>query len=489
MITQAARGPGGSRSPARERIPEPGRKPWSVLILLSVAEFMVVLDMTVVNVALPSIGRSLHFAPSALQWVVTAYILLTGGLTLAGGRASDLLGRRRVFLAGLALFTVASLASGLAPSAGALIAARAAQGLGAALLTPSALSVITATYAGAQRAAALSAWGAIASGGAGAGLLAGGMLTTWLGWRSVFLVNVPVGAVAGLLSLRLVRPSPPVRGWRRRLDLRGTVLVVAGLAAAVYAIAGTAGYGWGSARTLLLLAASAGLLVAFALAERAARAPLVPPQAWRSRSLVTGSLVMFGVMGILAGTFFLNTVYLQDILGASPLRAGLEFLPLVAAVGVAAHLASRLLPRAGSRLVAATGLALIAGGALLLATLPAGAGYAAGLLPGLLVLGAGSGLAVPAASVTTMADAGAGQAGLASGLMMTAHEVGAALGIAVLSAVAAAGAGQMLAGGGFAGGYRHGFAVAAGIAAALAAAALLTVPAVRPAPGAKTGLH
>src|SRR5215510_13250870 len=214
------------RDPSPHPAPGPQRRPWSLLILLSVAEFMVILDVTVVNVALPSIGRALHFAAGDLQWVVTAYVLLSGGLVLLGGRASDLVGRRRVFLAGLAVFTAASLASGLAPSAGALIAARAGQGLGAALLTPAALSIITTAYSGAQRAAALSTWGALGGGGAAAGVLAGGVLTTWLGWRSVFLVNVPVGVAAGLFTLRLVPASRTAAGIRRELDLPGALLVV-----------------------------------------------------------------------------------------------------------------------------------------------------------------------------------------------------------------------------------------------------------------------
>src|SRR5215470_4223640 len=220
----------GERAPGRHPAPPPPRRPWSVLGLLSVAQFMVILDATVVNVALPSIGRALHFAPGDLQWVVTAYVLFSGGLVLLGGRAADVLGRRATFLAGLAVFTAASLASGLAPSSGALIAARAGQGLGAALLTPGALSIIVAVYSGAQRAAALSAWGALGGGGAAAGVLAGGILTSWLGWRSVFLVNVPVGVAAGLLSLRLVAPGARAR-IRRELDLPGALLVVAGLVA------------------------------------------------------------------------------------------------------------------------------------------------------------------------------------------------------------------------------------------------------------------
>ena len=476
----------GERGPGRHPAPASPRRPWSVLVLLSVAQFMVILDATVVNVALPSIGRALHFAAGDLQWVVTAYVLFSGGLVLLGGRASDVVGRRVMFLAGLAVFTAASLASGLAPSAGALIAARAGQGLGAALLTPAALSIIVATYSGAQRAAALSTWGALGGGGAAAGVLAGGILTSWLGWRSVFLVNVPVGVLAGLLSLRLV-PSPGARARiRRELDLPGALLVVAGLVTAVYALAGTPEHGWGSGRTLLLLAISFGLLAAFTVVERGARRPLLPPRTWRTRSLAAGAAVMLGATGILVGTFFLNSLYLQDVMGASALRAGLEFLPLVVVIGLGAHLTSRLLPRVGSRALAVAGLVLMGGGALLLSGVPAQAGYLTGLLPGLLVIGAGTGLVFPAASVTAMADVATGQAGLASGLMTAAHEIGAALGVAVFSAVATA---QAAAGGGFAAGYRHGFAVVAAVAGGLALIALLAVPAVRPEPGARVAAH
>src|SRR5262245_60909387 len=374
------------RDPSPHPAPGPQRRPWSLLILLSVAEFMVILDVTVVNLALPSIGRALHFAPADLQWVITAYVLLSGGLVLLGGRAADLVGRRAVFLAGLGVFTAASLASGLAPSAGALIAARAAQGFGAALLTPAALSIITTTYSGRQRAGALSVWAAIASGGAAAGLLLGGMLTTWLGWRSIFLVNVPVGVAAALVSLRLVPRSRPGLTVRGSLDLRGALLVVAGLATGVYALAGAPSHGWGSLRTLVLLAVSLGLLAAFAVAERTARQPLVPAQTWHNRSLVAGAAIMLGGTAILIGAFFLNSLFLQDVQGASALRVGLEFLPLMVVIGVGAHLTSRLLPRFGSRTLAGAGLALMAAGALLLSLATAQSGYATGLLPGLLVI-------------------------------------------------------------------------------------------------------
>src|SRR5579859_6993389 len=248
------------RDRAALRTPDRERRPWPVMILLCVAQFMVILDATVVNVALPSIARSLGLAAGSVQWVVTAYVLASGGLVLLGGRAADVAGRRRVFLAGLAVFTAASLASGLAPVAGVLIAARAGQGLGAALLTPAALSVITTSYAGPQRATALGVWGALGGAGAAVGVLAGGVLATWLGWRSVFLVNVPVGVAAALAATHLLprrepRRSPDLSPGRetgqktgRGLDLRGAALAVAGLATLVYALAGAPAHAWGSAR-------------------------------------------------------------------------------------------------------------------------------------------------------------------------------------------------------------------------------------------------
>jgi EmrB/QacA subfamily drug resistance transporter len=477
--------------PSPRAAPDSRRRPWSLLILLCVAQFMVILDATVVNVALPSIGRALHFAAGDLQWVVTAYVLLSGGLVLLGGRAADVAGRRRMFLAGMAVFTAASLASGLAPDAGALVASRAGQGLGAALLTPAALSIITTTYSGAQRATALSVWGAIGGAGAGAGVLAGGVLTTWLGWRSVFLVNVPVGAVAGVVSLRLVPRSPALARIGRDLDLPGAVLATAGLVTGVYALASAPAHGWGSARTLLLLAVSLGLLAAFAVAERSARRPLLPLGTLRSRSLVAGAAVMLGATGLLVGTFFLNSLYLQDVQHASPLRAGLEFLPVTVVIGLGAHLASRLLPRAGTRGLAVAGLVLMGGGALVLSSASARAGYLTGLLPGLLIIGAGVGLVFPAVSVTAMSQVAADRAGLASGLMTTAHEIGAALGVAVFSAVSIAvgGGGFAVGGAVFAAGYRHGFTVAAGAAAVLAVLAAVAVPAVRPADGARIAVH
>jgi EmrB/QacA subfamily drug resistance transporter len=455
------------------------RRPWTALIVLCAAQFMVVLDITVVNVALPSIGADLGFAAEDLQWVVTAYVLLTGGLLLLGGRVADALGRRRTFLAGLTVFTAASLASALAPSPEALVASRAAQGLGAALLTPSALAIVTATYSGPQRTTALSVWGAIGSAGAAAGVVLGGMLTTWLSWEWIFLVNVPIGVACGVLVSRLVAPSPAQAN--RPLDVPGAVTLVGGLGMLVFALDGTARHGWGSARTLVLLALSAALLATFAAVERGARRPLVPPATWRDRSLIAGATVMLGVTGILVAAFFLTSLYLQRELDASALAAGLGFLPMTVAIGLAAHLAAHLLSHLGTRVVIVAGLLVIGAGALALAAAPDHAGYAGDLLPGLLALGFGVGLVFPAASVTGMARVHGDQAGLASGVMSTAHELGAALGVAVLSAIAAGKALPL--------GYQDGFIAASLAAAALAVLALFAVPAIRPAGEARMAMH
>jgi EmrB/QacA subfamily drug resistance transporter len=461
---------------------EAGPRSWAVLALLALAEFMVVLDVTVVNVALPSIGQSLRFDRAELSWVITAYVLFTGGLMLLGGRAADLFGRRRVFLAGLLVFTAASLVSGLAWSPRSLIVSRAVQGTGAALLLPSALSIVTTAYVGEQRAKALAVWAALGSAGAAAGVLLGGVLTTLLSWEWVFFVNVPVGAAVAVGTVRIVTADRPRQSARGRLDLAGALSVMSGLALLVYAIEGTATHGWDSLRTLVLLAVAATLLATFAAIERRAPDPLVPPRTWRLRSLVSGAGMMLGATGLLVGAFFLNTLYLQDALGWTALQTGLAFLPLTLVILVGAHLASNLIAHVGTRAVAIAGLALLAAGSLLLAVAPDDASFATDLLPGFVVVGLGAGLAFPAVSVTAMANVRHDGAGLASGLMTTAHELGAALGVAVLSAIATSAPDTAT-------GYGDGFTVAAIAAGALALVSLLAVPVVRPAPGARVAMH
>src|SRR6185437_8305077 len=317
----------GGAGPRNDQSHGGDRVSWRPLLLLSLAQFMVILDATIVNVALPSIGRDLGFAGGDLQWVVSAYVLMTGGLLLLGGRLSDLLGRRRVFMTGLLIFTAASLASGLAPSAGALIASRAAQGLGAAMLSPSALAIITATYSGAQRTTALSTWGALGGAGAAAGMLFGGMLTSWLSWEWVFFVNVPTGIAVALLGPRLIARGRAAGGGLGELDLPGAVSLVSGLGLLVYALQGTGAHGWGSARTLGLLALSLAILGVFAAIERGARRPLLPAATWRIPALAPSAGLMLGATSILVGISFLNTLLLQSVLGASPLETGFAFLP------------------------------------------------------------------------------------------------------------------------------------------------------------------
>jgi len=462
----------GPNQPADVIDPGSERKPWTTLILLGLAQFMVILDITVVNVALPSIGQDLAFSEGDLQWVITAYVLFTGGLLMLGGRATDLFGRRRVFLTGLGIFTLASLASGLAPSPEALVVARAAQGLGAAMLTPGALSIVTTTYEGSQRTAALAAWGAIGSAGAAAGVVLGGILTSGLGWEWVFFINVPVGIATAIGVLQIVPDARPT-AVGRRLDLLGALTAVAGLVLLVYAVEGANEHGWGSTRTVLLLSAAAGLLAAFIAVERRVREPILPPSTWSNRPLVSGAGLILVATALLVAVFFLNTLYLQDILGWSALETGLAFLPLVLVIGAAANAAKNLIPRLGSRNLAALGLLFVAGGATLLVAAPDVASYGTDVLPGFLVIGFGVGLVFPAASIAAMSEVSEESAGLASGVITTGHELGAAFGVAAISAVATAAST-------FVAGYADGFAAVAIAAVAVAIAAMVATPAVRP---------
>jgi EmrB/QacA subfamily drug resistance transporter len=423
---------------------------------------MVVLDVSVVNVALPSISESLQLSSSDYQWAVSAYVLFSGGLLLLGGRLSDLFDRRRMFLAGLGLFTAASMASGLADSAFALIAARAAQGTGAALLTPAAMAIVMTTYAGKQRAAALAVWGTVASMGIAAGVLLGGVLTSALDWRAVFFVNVPIGAATIVGVLRTV-PRATDSARTGSVDVAGAVTLVGGLLALVYGVESTRSHGWDHPVTLVALAASVLLLAAFALVERRAADPLVPPHVWRVRSLVSASTVMAGVTGGVVGAIFLTSLYLQQVLGSSAVVAGLQFLPLAAFITVSAGIASKFLPVVGPRALIAGGLVVAAAGALLLSTLDAGASYATDVLPGFALMGVGIGPMFVAISVAAMSEVPQRFSGLASGVMMTGHEVGAALGVAAITAVG----GELTTRAGLIDGYPDAFVFIAGLMLAL----------------------
>src|SRR5437763_1955197 len=365
--------------------------PWVVLVLICLAQFMVVLDATIVNVALPSIQRDLHLSEGSLQWIVNAYTLVFGGFLLLGGRAGDLLGRKRLFLIGLVIFTGASLLDGLATSQGMLIGARALQGLGAALISPAALSIISTTFTeGAERARALGVWAAIAIGGAAVGLILGGVLTQYFSWPWIFFVNVPAGVIGFLLSLRLIPESRDALA-HRSYDIAGAVTVTGGLMALVYAIVDAQTAGWGSAKTLGFFGLAIALLVAFVVVELRVEHPLVRLSIFRIRSLLTANVAMLLAMSGMFAMFFFNTLYIQRILGYGPLKAGLAFLPFTAGIMVSAGIASQFAPRLGVRIVAGVGMALSAGGLLLLTTLPVHGSYVANVLPSILLSALGIG--------------------------------------------------------------------------------------------------
>ncbi len=449
---------------------------WSLLILLCVAQFMVIIDATVVNVALPSIGRALRFATAAdLQWVVTAYVLVTGGLTLLGGRITDLVDRRRLFLAGLLLFTAASLTTGLAPSPALLIASRAAQGVGASLLTPAALSIITTSYSGSRRTAALAVWGTLGAAGAAVGLVLGGVLTSWFGWQGVFFINVPIGVAAAIAGYLMLPAPPPTAGRFSDLDVTGALALIAGLATLVFAVTSGTAHGWASPQTVIAFLVSAGMLAAFVAIERRVEQPIVPPSTWRVRSLVSGNAMYLGASAVLGGALFLTSLYVQRVLGAPPWEAGLAFVPLALAIAVAGRVGSSLIPYAGIRPLLFLGFVLEGAGALLLAHVPADASYVANVLPGFLAIGLGLGLAFVTVPMIVMADVREGDAGMASGMMQTAHEVGISLGVAIMSAVATAGAATA----GFTVGFRQGLLAGAVIAGVVAVVSLIATPALR----------
>jgi EmrB/QacA subfamily drug resistance transporter len=410
--------------------------PWIVLVLICLAQFMVVLDATIVNVALPSIQKDLHLSEGNLQWIVNAYTLVFGGFLLLGGRAGDLLGRKRLFLVGLVIFNGASLLDGLASSEGMLIGARALQGLGAALISPAALSIVSTTFAeGAERAKALGVWAAIAIGGSAVGLVLGGLLTQYFSWPWIFFVNVPVGIVGFVLSLRLIPESRDVHA-HRSYDVAGAVTVTGGLMALVYAIVGAQQAGWGSGRTLGLFAVATVLLATFVVVELRAKAPLVRLSIFRIRSLLTANVAMFLAMSGMFAMFFFNTLYIQRVLGYGPLEAGVAFLPFSLGIMISAGIASQFAPRIGVRPVAAAGMLLSAGGLLLLTQLPVHGSYLTNVLPSIALSSLGMGAVfMPLTLIATTGLDDADQ-GLASGLFNTSQQVGGALGLAVLSTLA-----------------------------------------------------
>lgn len=410
---------------------------WLVLVLVCVAQFMVVLDATIVNVALPSIQSGLDFSATSLQWVVNSYTLFFGGFLLLGGRASDLFGRQRLFVLGVAIFTGASLVNGIATSSGILIGGRALQGLGAALVSPAALSIVTTTFAeGKERTKALGIWSAIAAGGGAVGLLLGGILTNWLSWRWVFFINLPIGIAAIALAFRYIRNT---RAEQRpdSIDVAGAVSVTSGLLVLVFGIVKAQEYGWTSLGTIGLGLLAAALLVGFVLIEQRSKAPLIRLGIFRTRSLSAANASMMLVAAGLFAMFYFASIYVQEILGYSPLEAGFAFLPVTAGIVVGAVVAQQLIVRAGVRRVPLGGIALAAVGLFLLSRVAVDGTYLADLFPGLMLMSVGMGLTFVPVTLLATTNVAPEDAGLASGLFNTSQQVGGALGLAILSTIAA----------------------------------------------------
>lgn len=439
--------------------PRRARHPGISLSVIVACQLMVVLDTTVVFVALPEIQRSLHFSATGLSWVSNAYALVFGGLLLLGGRAGDLLGRRRVFLAGIAVFTLASLLGGFATSAAWLLAARAVQGAGAALAAPSALALIAAGFAeGHERNRALSIFSAASSGGASVGLILGGGLTDWASWRWVLFINVPIGVAVLLLAPVFLEETERNRG---RLDLAGAVTSVTGMAALVYAFIRAAGAGWGDSTTLSAFAAGAALIAAFVVVESRAAQPVVPLRLFAHRARAGSYLDMLLLAAGMFGMFFFLVQFLQNALGFSPLRTGLAFLPMTVSLFGVARIAPRLVARHGARRLMLTGLPVMVAGMVWLTRLSPSSGYAAGALGPMVLFGVGGGLVFLPLTLTILSGVRREDAGAASGVLQTTQQVGGALGMAVLVSV-------------FGTASRHGGAFH-GVGAAFEAAAVFTV--------------
>ena len=410
---------------------------WRAFAVLAVAYFMTVVDLTIVNTALPTIGRDLHFSATNLQWVATAYALTFGGLLLLGGRAADLLGRRRVLMAGLGVFATASLACGLATGDGFLIGARAVQGIGAAVMLPASLSIVMNMFEeGTERNKALGIWGALAASGATVGLVFGGLLTRYAGWQYIFYLNVPIAIATLLLAPRTV-PESRLRSTRRRFDALGALTGTGGLVALVYAISQAPRYGWGGTRTVAVLTAAAALLVAFVATERRVESPLLPLEIFGRRTLTGANTAGLLLGGSFYAFFFVGTLYMQEVLHYSALQSGLAWLATSITSIALAGLSQYLVTRIGPKVVMAIGMTLIGAGVLWATQVPVDGHYVGNLLGPFGVAGAGTAFAFIPISIAGLAGVEEYQAGLASGLLNTSQQLGGAIGIAIASSVAA----------------------------------------------------
>ena len=407
---------------------------WKALAVVCAAFFMTVLDVSIVNVALPSIGKALDFSRDNLQWVITAYSITFGGFLLLGGRAADLLGRRRVFVSGVIVFTLASFFCGLAWSEGVLVTSRAVQGLGAAIISPAALSIVMTTFdEGAERNKALGIWGAIGGSGAAVGVLAGGLLTKYLGWEWIFFVNVPVGAIALALTPRFVRESRSDRDSSQ--DIAGAVTVTAGLALLVYAVSKAPDHGWGSGWTLSRLAIAVVLLVAFLVIEARAKDPIMPFRIFRVSTVAGANVAGLLLGGVVFANFFLLTLYVQQVLGWSALKTGVTFVATAGTAVLWAGVAQALVTRIGAKTVMAIGFVAMIAGMVWYTQIPVAAGYWGDLLPGYLLVGFALPFTFIPVSIAALAGVEHHEAGLASGLINTAQQIGGAIGVAVTSSV------------------------------------------------------
>ncbi|HEX3831817.1 MAG TPA: MFS transporter [Solirubrobacteraceae bacterium] len=454
----------------------PNTNRWRAFALLAVAYFMTIIDLTIVNVSLPTIGRDLHFTQASLQWVVTAYALTFGGFLLLGGRAADLLGRRRILLVGLGVFTAASLACALATSEAVLIATRAVQGLGAAIMLPAALSIVMNMFEeGAARNKALGIWGGLGAGGATVGLIAGGLLTRYAGWQYIFYLNVPIGAAALVLAPRLV-PDSRIATTRRRFDAFGAIAGTGGLVLLVYAISQAPQDGWGASRTVALLAGAAALLVAFLVIESRVESPVLPLSLFRLRTLAGANVAGLLLCGSFYSFIFVGTLYMQQVLHYSALQTGVAWLAASVTSIALAGISQLLVTRGGVKIVMAIGMTLIGAGVIWATQVSVHAHFLANLAGPFIVAGAGTAFAFIPISIAALAGVTEHQAGLASGLLNTSQQLGGALGIAIASSVAVSHTNALLHAGNAApaaltGGFQQAFWV-------LGAIALLALPAI-----------
>ena len=407
------------------------------LLLLCAVQFMVVLDIAIVNVALPTIKTALDFKETDLQWVINAYTLTFGGLLMLGGRSADLLGRRRMFLAGLVLFSGASLVCGLATSEGMLIAARAVQGIGAAVISPAALSILMTTFSeGAERNKALGIWGAIAGTGGAAGVLLGGVLTDQLNWSWIFYINVPVGALVIALGPRFLRESRIEASGRRAFDLLGAVLVTGGLSLLVYALVQTVDHSWTAPRTIAMFIGAAVLLGGFIFTEQRAESPLMPLRLFRNKSLAGANVVGLMLGASIFSMFFLLTLYMQQVLGYSAMRTGIGYLLVASTIIVSAAASQALVTKIGVRTVLAVGMALTTAGLLYFSQVSVNGSYLTDLAPGFILAGVGLGFSFVPVTIASLVGVEMNDAGIASGIINTSQQIGGALGTAILSTVA-----------------------------------------------------